>query len=564
MPITPATHHPVFPIDTAPKQEPHVAQSAPTIRLPLPVPLLPLNEALMGIDRQLARLHIARADNTIDLYDQFFIEKLDRKLVDVYGTTIEKTTENTLLIQDVQNSIKQRNDLANARNLYAQDGIGHQTNAVHGPATERAQKHIAALDNAASALDADMAATLQKGAGRKPTEKIEIDYITAHKALSENRNAWLTGKLDERSKTSLRTLALTDRFKGKVDTPPTARAQERQLRTQLEMNVERTKFEFDHETEVFSRTTCRDLEPWTPPTFDELDSSPPPIATGTQLTVTHASIVRNSDSAQRARIEAQVFALDKDIEQIDRRLKRLSNSRPDPLKPEQLLFIRNTISELRNSWARGLLTQSNDSSIGRLLKKNDDDLLRNTLEQRVTQAKALNFAPTLPVAINQKLSGSNLDIAQSNVKRCDEALTAFDRAIYKAQNSGIEHASMSGNVFFAREAMMKLRNAWAMGEISELPDGIRRHTGTPAGRRHSDLLLQVEVEADIRLHANLSSPTMTMDPEPTVERINRAAKALLVWTINEELEAAYMNTAYPGVLDYPKQRDNRLHQPISA
>lgn len=517
---------------------PPVTQETPTITLPTAVQLLPLNEALNGIDRQLASLHMIRADN--------IIEKYDRQLTAFYGTTIEDTEQNAGLIHNVQTLARERNAFAFSRNIYAQGKSHHRMGALQGPATERAQKHLTKLDQASSELNDAMADLLQKSAGRQPTPEIEKDYLNAQKALSENRNAWLTGELDQSSKSGLRLLNLTDHLKplnGHVQR--STAMQHSQLRKQLELNVVSEKYKFDHQQALFAPDKAPALDPWSSTPFYELDSTSPPIATGAQLKISHHPATGTSNAKQAADIQRRIIKLDTEIEQIDSRLEGLSNGRPDPLKPEQLQFIRNALSQLRNSWAAGDLTHS--TTAGKVLKLNSHDLRRKELEQRVDQAKKLDSTATPPRAINPSLSGSALDISQGNVKRCDEALSQFDRAIYKAGNTGIEGLTVSQNVFDAREAMMQLRNAWASGELVEIPAGAKPQRFS-AQERRAELERHVQARSLVKLEAHLPEPPASDASEAVLNRIKFASKIKIIKDINHELADAYLKIADPALV----------------
>jgi len=528
---------PVLPVNTQPAQL--EAAPAPTITLPSPTPLLPLDEALHGIDRQLASLHMARADN--------IIEKYDRQLAAAYGTNIDNTEENIAFIRNVQILTTERNAYAFSRNLYAQGKVQHRTHTLHGPANERAQKHITGLDNAASELNDAMATILQKSAGRQPTPELEKDYLSAHKALTKYRNAWLTGKLDESSKTSLRVVTLTDRLRScGMPVPNSSAMQSSRLRKQLEQNVMSERLKFDHQPMLFAPDKAAAPDTWSSTPFYELDCTAPPIATGAGLKISHSPITNELDKKQAERIQRHVAELEKEIEQIDGRMEGLANGRTDPLNPEQLQFIRNAISQLRNSWADGELTHS--SSVGKLLKRNSHDLRRSELEQAVILAKAHNSTATLPEAINSKLSGSALVVTQGNVKRCDEALAEFDRAFYKAQHTGIEGIYVSQNVFEAREAMMQLRNAWASGELVDTPPGANL-THHSADERRTALVQQVQRKALIQLQVELPEPPDTNTSPAVLERIKFASKSKIIKDINHDLAGAYLKVADPALAD---------------
>ena len=517
------------------EQTPLVAQEAPTITLPSPVLLLPLNEALSGIDRQLASLHMIRADN--------IIEKYDRQLTAFYGTTLEDTEQNAGLIHNVKTLAKERNAFAFSRNIYAQGKSHHRMDAIQGPGTERAQKHLTELDNSASALNDAMADLLQKSAGRQPTPEIERDYLSAHKALSTNRNAWLTGALDQSSTSGLRLLTLTGRVK-----PLSAQAlrstalQSSQLRKQLELNVTSEKNKFDNQPALFAPNQAPALDTWTSTPFYELDSSSAPVPTGAQLNITHLPATATSTTRQTENIQRHISKLDTEIEQIDRRLERLSNGRPDPLKPEQLQFIRNAISQLRNIWAAGELTQS--STIGKVLKPNNHDLRRKELEQRVAQARKLDSTATPARAINPALSGSALETCKGHVKRCDDALSQFDRVIYKAGHTRIEGVTLSQNVFEAREAMMQLRNAWASGELIDTPAGAKPQ-GLSASERRAEFERQVQARSLVKLEVQLPEPPASDASEAVLNRIKFASKTKIIKDINHELADAYLKIADP-------------------
>jgi hypothetical protein len=528
---------PVLPVNTQPA--PREAAPAPTITLPSPIPLLPLDESIQGIDRQLASLHMARADN--------IIEKYDRKLAAVYGTSIDETPENVDFISNVQILTKERNAYAFSRNLYAQGKVQRRTHALHGPANERAQKHISGLDNAASTLNDAMAAILQKSAGRQATPELENDYIRAHEALSEHRNAWLTGKLDESSKTSLRVVTLTDRLRScGIPVPNSSAMQSSQLRKQLEQNVMSERLKFDDQPALFAPDEDAAPDTWSSTPFYELDCTSPPVATGAGFKISHSPITTELDKKQTERIQRHVAELEKEIEQIDARMEGLANGRPDPLNPEQLRFIRNAISQLRNSWAAGKLTHS--SSVGKLLKRDSHDLRRSELEQAVILAKAHKSTATQPEAINPALTGSALVMTQGNVKRCDEALAEFDRAIYKAQHTGIEGINVSQNVFEAREAMMQLRNAWASGELVDTPPGAKptRHSADERRRAREH---QVQQKALILLRVDLPEPPKSTTSTAILERIKFASKNKIIQDINHDLAGAYLKVADPAFAD---------------
>lgn len=546
-----ANHHtaPVLPAHA--EQTPPVAQEVPTITLPSAVQRLPLNEALSGIDRQLASLHMIRADT--------IIEKYDRQLTAFYGTTIEDTEQNAGLIHNVQTLARERNAFAFSRNIYAQGKSHHRMDALQGPATERAQKHLTELDNSASALNDAMADILQKSAGRQPTPEIEKDYLSAHKALSENRNAWLTRKLDQSSKAGLQLLTLAGRLKPlNTQAQQSTAIQSSQLRKQLELNVTREKNKFDNQPALFAPSSAPALDDWSSTPFYELDSSSPPIATGAQFNITHLPATGISNAKQAEDIQRRIVKLDTEIEQIDRRLEGLSNGRSDPLKPQQLQLIRNALSQLRNGWAAGDLTHS--STIGKALKLNSHDLRRKELEQRVTQAKRLDSTATPPKEINPALSGSALEISKGNVKRCDEALAQFDRAIYKADNTGIKGVTLSQNVFEAREAMMHLRNAWASGELVETPADAKPQR-LSANERRAELERQVQARSLVKLEAQLPEPPASDASEAVLNRIKFASKTKIITDINHELANAYLNIADPTFI--PQPHSQQAHAPVS-
>jgi hypothetical protein len=525
---------PVLPTNAQPA--PLEAGPAPTVTLPTPTPLLPLNDAIQGIDRQLASLHMARADHVIAKYD--------RRLAGVYGRSIDNTEKNVDFIHDVQTLTKERNAFAFSRNLYAQGKVAHRTHTLQGPATERAQKHISGIDDKASELNNAMSSILQKSAGRQPTAELEKNYLSTHKALNEHRNAWLCGELDESSKTSLKVVALTDRLKLRgIPVPNSSAVQSSQLRKQLEQNVTNERLKFDHHPTPFAAEEAAAPAVWSSTPFYELGSASPPAATGVQFRITHSPITTEVNKKQAERIQRHVAGLEKEVEQIDGRLEGLANGRPDPLQPEQLQFIRNAISHLRNSWAAGELTQS--SSIGRVLKKNAHDLRRIELEQAVILAKALNSTAIVPVAINPALNGSALAMTQGNVKRCDEALAEFDRALYKARHTGIEGVNLSRNVFEAREAMMQLRNAWASGELVDTsPDA--NPTRRSANERHRELEQKVQRRALIQLQVELPEPPVCDTPEGVLARIKFASKTKIIGDLNHDLAGAYLKIADPA------------------
>ncbi|MBY8946767.1 hypothetical protein J1G35_12920 [Pseudomonas sp. SH10-3B] len=505
------------------------AGPAPTIILPSPTPLLPLDDAIQGIDRQLASMRMARTDHVIATYD--------RKLAAFYGKSIDDTQENAASIQEIQTWIKERNTYASFRNLYAQGKVPHPTHNLHGPANERAQKHINRLDDTASALNDAMSSILQKSAGRVPTAELENSYLGAHKALGEHRNAWLTGELDESSKTSLKVLALTDRLKSRgIPVPNSSAMQSSQFRKQLEQNVTNERLKFDHQPTLFTADSAAAQDAWSSDPFNKLDSSSPPAATGAQFSITHSPITTKVSKNQAERIQRHVAALEKEIAQIDGRLEGLANGRPDPLQPEQLQFIRNAISQLRNSWAAGELTLS--SSIGKVLNGNIHDLRRRELEQAVILAKALDSTATEPVAINPALDGSALAMTQSNVQRYDEALAEFDRALYKAQHSGIEGVRLSRNAFEGREAVMKLRNAWANGELFDAPPGAKPKRPS-ADERRRELELQVTLKALILLEVKLPRPSALKTNHEVLEGAKFCNKSKIIKDINYDLTCAF-------------------------
>lgn len=532
----PTPSKPITPVPPANAQPaPLEAGPAPTIILPSPTPLLPLDDAIHGIDRQLASLHMARADH--------IIAKYDRRLAEVYGTSIDDTEKNTDFIHNVQTLTKERNAFAFSRNLYAQGKVTHRTHNLHGPASERAQKHVTGIDDKASALNNAMSSILHKSAGRQPTAELEKDYLSTHKALSEHRNAWLRGELDESSTISLKVVALIDGLKSRgVPVPNSSALQPSQLRKQLEQNVTNERLKFDRQPALFAAEEAGTPAIWSSTPFYDLDSSSPPAATGVEFRITPLPITTEVNNKQAERIKRHVAALEKEVEQIDGRLDGLANGRPDPLQPEQLQFIRNAISHLRNSWAAGELTQS---SLGNVFKKNTHDLRRSELEKAVTLAKALNSTASVPVAINPALNGSALAMTQGNVKRCDEALAEFDRALYKARHTGIEGVTLSQNVFEAREAMMELRNAWASGELVDTsPDA--NPTRPSADERHRELELKVQQRALIKLQVELPEPPVSDTSEAVLERIKFASKIKIIADLNHDLAGAYLKIADPA------------------
>jgi len=507
------------------------AEKKPEIKLPSPTQLIPIQPTLHGIDLQLAKIHIARADNAI--------EKFDRTLAPFYGTNIEDIEENSGLISNCQALIKQRNAIAYSRNLYAQGKVHHRALTVQGPATQRAQKHVSRIEDAALQLDRAMDSLMQASCGRQPSPEIEQNYLGVHKALSEQRNAWVSGALDNSSKMGLK-------FSKFVSKLPSRKRNIQHLqhpnplRNQLELNVKSEKLTFDTQRILFAPKGTPVVDSWSSTPFYALDSVSPPIATDTLLKIAHCPIQDGLDTRSLARIKKHVDALEKQVGHIDKRLEDLCNGRQDPLSKEQLLFIRNAMSNLRNSWADGELTES--SSIGMKLKTNSHNLRRRQLEDTLTLAKELKLVPALPMDINSALKGQERAEAVNHVNRCDEALAEFDRAIHKANHTGIEGLEVSQNIFEARDAMMQLRNAWASGKLTNTQGIEAGNAATGPAPDHP----RIELEHHVR-HKSLIKlkAALPLESEATLDTIKTASKAKIIRDINHDLASAYLKIAAP-------------------